>query len=67
MFHHGDDYFCPTKILLPPEDNGERLLAKVTINLAETIEKTDGERFQTSVTFLALTMANWRKSSPIVN
>ena len=25
MFHLGDDYFCPTKILLPPEDNGESI------------------------------------------
>ena len=46
MFHLGDDYLCPTKILLPPEDNGERLLAKVTIKVVEAIEKADGERFQ---------------------
>ena len=46
MFHLGDDYLCPHKILLPPEDNGERLLAKVTMKLVEAIEKADGERFQ---------------------
>ena len=34
------------KILLPPRDNGERLLAKVTIKVVEAIEKADGERFQ---------------------
>ena len=46
MFHPGDDYLCPTKILLPPEDNGERLLANVTIKVVEDIEKADGERLQ---------------------
>ena len=46
MFHPGDDYLCPTKILLPPDDNGMRLLANVTIKGVENIEKTDGERFQ---------------------
>ena len=46
MFHLGDDYFCPTKILLPPGDNGERLLAEVTITVVEDIEKADGERFK---------------------
>ena len=30
VFHLGDDYLCPHKILLPPEDNGESLLAKVS-------------------------------------
>ena len=46
MFHLGDDYLCPTKILLPPGDNGERLRAKVTIKMVEVIEKADGERVQ---------------------
>ena len=46
MFHLGDDYFCPTKILPPPEDTGERLLANVTIRAIEDIRKADGERFQ---------------------
>ena len=27
MFHHGDVYFCPSKSLLPPGDNGENLEA----------------------------------------
>ena len=27
MFHLGDDYLCPSKILLPPGDNGENLEA----------------------------------------
>ena len=47
MFHLGGDHSCPTKILLPPEDNGERLLANVTIKVVAAIEKADGERFQT--------------------
>ena len=34
------------KILLPPEDNGERLLANGTIKVVEDIEKADWERFQ---------------------
>ena len=42
----GDDYFCPTIILLQPEDSGERLRAKVTIKEVEAIEKADEERFQ---------------------
>ena len=67
MFHLGDDYLCPTKILLAPGDNGERLRAKVTIKVVEVIEKADGERAQNSATFLALTMAKWRKSSTIVS
>ena len=46
MFELRDDYLCPTKILLPPGDNGEKLLAKVTIKRVEAIEKADGERFQ---------------------
>ena len=46
MFHLGDDHFYLTKILLPPEDNGERLLANVTIKMDEDIEKADGERYQ---------------------
>ena len=46
MFHHVNDYLCPTKILLPPEDDVERLLANVTINMVEDIEKTDGEGLQ---------------------
>ena len=46
MFHLGDDDLCPTKILLPPVDNGERLRAQVTINMVEVIEKADGERVQ---------------------
>ena len=46
MSHPGDDYLCPTKILLLHEDNEERLLAKVTIKAVEDVEKADGERFQ---------------------
>ena len=46
IFDLGDDYLCPHKILLPPEDNGERLRAKVTIKVVEVIEKADGERVQ---------------------
>ena len=46
MFHLGGDYFCPIKILLPPGDNGERLLAKVTMKVVEDIEKVDRERFK---------------------
>ena len=30
----------------PPEDNGERLRAKVTRKVVEVIEKADGERVQ---------------------
>ena len=67
MFHLGDDYLCSHKILLPPEDNGERLLTKVTIKVVDAIEEADGEDSKTSPTFLALTVAKWRKSSPIVN
>ena len=32
--------------LLPPEDNGESLRAKVTRNVVEDIEQADGERVQ---------------------
>ena len=39
MFHLGDDYFYPTKILLPPEDNGDRLLTNVTIKVVEDVLK----------------------------
>ena len=46
MFHLGDDYLCPTRIILPPGDNRERLRAKVTIKVIEVIEKADGERVQ---------------------
>ena len=46
MFHLGDDDLCPTKILLPHEDNVERLMAKVTISVVEAIEKPDWEGFQ---------------------
>ena len=48
MFHLGDDYLSPHKmlLLLPPEDDGERLLAHVTIKVVGIIEKADGERFQ---------------------
>ena len=27
MFHHSDNYLCPSKILLPPGDSGENLKA----------------------------------------
>ena len=67
MFHLGDDYLHPTKILLPPGDNGERLRAKGTRKVVEVIEKADGEKSKTSATFLALTMAKWRKSSATVS
>ena len=46
LFHLGDDYFCPTKTILPLEDSGERLLAKVTKKGVEVIKMTDGQRFQ---------------------
>ena len=46
MFHLGDDYHCHTKILPPQEDNGERLLANVTIKVVEDIEKAHKERHQ---------------------
>ena len=67
MFHHVNDYLCPTKILLPPEDDVERLLANVTINMVEDIEKTDGERLQNLSYNLGTCNGKWRKSSPIVN
>ena len=46
MFHPGDDHLCPTKILLSPDDNGERLFANVAVKVVEDIEKANGERFQ---------------------
>ena len=46
MFHPGDDHLCPTKILLSPDDNGERLFANVAIKVVEDIEKANGERLQ---------------------
>ena len=46
MFHLGNDYLSPTKILLPPGDNGERLRAKLIKQVVEVIGKTDGERVQ---------------------
>ena len=52
MFHLGDDYFCPSKILLRLEDNGERLLAKLTVKGVEAIEKADGGRFQNLIYIL---------------
>ena len=66
MFHIGDDYLCPHKLLPPHEDTRVRLLAKGSIKVVEVIEKADWERVQISATFLALTLAKWRKSSPIV-
>ena len=45
MFHLGDDYLCPTKILLLPGD-GERLRAKVTMKVVENIDNGNGERVQ---------------------
>ena len=44
MFHLGDDHLCPHKFLLPPEDNGEKLRARVTRNVVEVTEKADWER-----------------------
>ena len=67
MFDPGDDYLCPTKILLPPDDNGVRLLTTVAIKEVEDIEKANGEGSKTSAITLTLAMAKWRKSSPIVN
>ena len=67
MFHLGDDYLCPHKILLPPEDNGERLLAKVTVKSLRSLKMQMEKDSKTSATFLALTMAKWRKSSTIVS
>ena len=46
MFHLGDDYLCPHKFLLPPEDNGETLRARVTRNVVEVTEKADWERVE---------------------
>ena len=46
MFHLGNDYLSPTKILQPPGDNGERLRAKLTKQVVKVIGKADGERFQ---------------------
>ena len=43
MFHLGDDH---TIIRPPHEDNGERLLANVTIKVVEDSEKANRERFQ---------------------
>ena len=43
MFHLGDDCLCPRKFLLPPEDNGEKVRAKVTRNVVEVTEKADWE------------------------
>ena len=34
--------------LLPHENNGERVMAKVTIKVVEVIEKADGEEFKNS-------------------
>ena len=45
-FHLGEDYPCPSKILLPPGDNGESLRAKVTRKVVEVTEKADWERVQ---------------------
>ena len=57
MFHHSDDYFCPTKILLPCEDNGERLMAEVTIKWLKPLKRQMGKGSKTSVTILALALA----------
>ena len=38
MFHLDSDYLCHTKIPLSHEDNGERILASVTIKVVEDIE-----------------------------
>ena len=46
MFHLGDDYLCPHKFLLPPEDNGEKLRARVTRNVVEVTEKADWGRVE---------------------
>ena len=46
MFHLDDDYLCHTKILLSNEDNGERLLANVTIKVVKDIEKENRVRYQ---------------------
>ena len=46
MFHLGDDYLCHTKILPPHENNGDRILANVTITVVEDIEKANRERYQ---------------------
>ena len=51
MFQLGDDYLSPHKILLPPEDNGERILAKVTIKVVKAIEKQMENDSKTSVAF----------------
>ena len=46
MFHLDDDYLCHTKILLSHEDNGERILANVTIKVVEDSEKANRVRYQ---------------------
>ena len=42
-----------TKILLPCEDNGERLMAKATIKWLKPLKRTMGKGSKTSVTILA--------------
>ena len=48
MFHLGDDNLCPHTFLLPPEENGEKLRARVTRNVVELTEKADWERVENS-------------------
>ena len=67
MHHLGDDYLCPTKILQPPGDNGERLRAKLTIKVVEVIEKADGERVQELSYILDIDNGKWRNSFTIVS
>ena len=56
-----DDLVGRTFLLLPA-DNWERLMAKITRNMAEDIEKADGESY-----ILGLAMGNWKRSSPTTN
>ena len=46
MFHLDDDYLCHIKIILSHEDNGEKILANVTIKVVGDIEKVNRERYQ---------------------
>ena len=67
MFHLGDDYLCHTKILPPHEENGERLLANVTIRVVEDIKKANRERYQNQSYNFGTGNGTLKKSSPIVN
>ena len=68
MFHLSDDYLCPHKFLLPPEDNGEKLRARVTRNVVEVTEKADWERVEKFSYILGImAMGNSTRSHPVTN